>query len=40
MEMPQVKKVLSDEEIRGLDDPKAYLGAAETFRKQLLADSD
>ena len=40
LEMPDVKKFLSSDEIRGLDDPKAYLGAAEAFRKQLLAESD
>jgi 3-carboxy-cis,cis-muconate cycloisomerase len=40
MEMPEVKKVLSKDEIGGLDDPRAYLGAAETFRKQLLAENE
>ena len=38
--MAEVKNILPEDEIRGLDDPKAYLGAAETFRKQLLAESD
>lgn len=40
METSEVKKVLSESEIRGLGDPKAYLGAAETFRKQLLAENE
>jgi 3-carboxy-cis,cis-muconate cycloisomerase len=38
--MPQVTAVMSSAEIRNLDDPETYLGAAETFRKQLLASSD
>jgi 3-carboxy-cis,cis-muconate cycloisomerase len=38
--IPQVTSVLSASEIRALDDPKAYLGAAEVFRKQLLAATD
>jgi 3-carboxy-cis,cis-muconate cycloisomerase len=36
----RVTAVLSADEIRDLDDPRAYLGAAEEFRKQLLASAD
>jgi 3-carboxy-cis,cis-muconate cycloisomerase len=36
-EMPQVTNILSTSEIHSLDDPETYLGAAETFRKQILA---
>jgi 3-carboxy-cis,cis-muconate cycloisomerase len=38
--MPQVTAVMTSTEIRNLDDPETYLGAAETFRKQLLASND
>ena len=38
--MPQVTNVISAAEIRGLDDPKAYLGAAEIFRRQLLGSGE
>jgi 3-carboxy-cis,cis-muconate cycloisomerase len=38
--IPQVTNVLSASEIQNLDDPKEYLGAAEVFRKQLLAGDD
>lgn len=38
--IPQVTNVLSASEIRSLDDPKTYLGAAEAFRKKLLAATD
>ena len=38
--IPQVTSVLSASEIRTLDDPKTYLGAAEVFRKQLLSATD
>jgi 3-carboxy-cis,cis-muconate cycloisomerase len=38
--MPQVTAVMTSAEIRNLDDPETYLGAAETFRKQLLASGD
>jgi 3-carboxy-cis,cis-muconate cycloisomerase len=38
--MPEVTKILPAADIRNLDDPKAYLGAAEVFRKQLLAADD
>jgi 3-carboxy-cis,cis-muconate cycloisomerase len=38
--IPQVTNVLSASEVQSLDDPKEYLGAAEVFRKQLLAGDD
>jgi 3-carboxy-cis,cis-muconate cycloisomerase len=38
-EIPQVTTVLSSSQLRSLDDPKEYLGAAEIFRKQLLGDN-
>ena len=38
--MPQVTNVISAVEIRSLDDPKAYLGAAEKFRRQLLGSGE
>lgn len=38
--MPEATKVLSPHDLRGLADPQSYLGAAEVFRKQLLAPSD
>jgi 3-carboxy-cis,cis-muconate cycloisomerase len=38
--MPEVSRILPAADIRNLDDPKAYLGAAEVFRKQLLAADD
>jgi 3-carboxy-cis,cis-muconate cycloisomerase len=38
--MPQATNVLSPSDIRGLADPQSYLGAAEAFRKQLLAPGD
>ncbi len=38
--MRQVTAIMSHEEIRELSDPESYLGAAEAFRKQLLASDD
>jgi 3-carboxy-cis,cis-muconate cycloisomerase len=38
-EMPEVTAHLDTAVIRSLEDPEQYLGAAETFRKQLLASS-
>jgi 3-carboxy-cis,cis-muconate cycloisomerase len=38
--IPQVTSVLPANELRDLDDPKSYLGAAEIFRKRLLAAED
>ncbi|MGH9574278.1 MAG: 3-carboxy-cis,cis-muconate cycloisomerase [Candidatus Acidiferrales bacterium] len=39
-EMPRVSSVLSGDELRDLARPESYLGAAEIFRKQLLATGD
>jgi 3-carboxy-cis,cis-muconate cycloisomerase len=39
-EMPQAANILSADDIRDLADPKSYLGAADFFRKQLLAAGD
>jgi 3-carboxy-cis,cis-muconate cycloisomerase len=38
--IPQVTNALSVLEIQSLDDPRDYLGAAEVFRKKLLAADD
>ncbi len=38
--MPQAASVLSADELRDLMRPESYLGAAEIFRKQLLATGD
>ncbi|HTZ74183.1 MAG TPA: adenylosuccinate lyase family protein [Candidatus Aquilonibacter sp.] len=38
--MTQVTAILPREQLSELTDPKSYLGAAETFRKQLLASDD
>ena len=38
--MPKVTSVLSADELRDLARPESYLGAAEIFRKQLLATGD
>jgi len=38
--MSQVTRVLSAAELRNLDEPAAYLGAAEIFRKQLLSSGE
>ncbi|HKV48116.1 MAG TPA: hypothetical protein VJN69_08500, partial [Candidatus Acidoferrales bacterium] len=38
--MQQVTSVLSADELRDLTRPESYLGAAEIFRKQLLATGD
>lgn len=37
--MPEFRRVLSDEELHGLDQPEQYLGVAEALRQQLLAGS-
>ena len=36
----EVTNILPASEIQALDDPKAYLGAAEVFRKRLLDSID
>ena len=36
-DIPELAAVVNDEVLRSLDDPHAYLGAAETFRQRLLA---
>lgn len=36
-DLPEAAQVLSEEQIRNLDVPEAYLGSAEIFRQQLLA---
>jgi 3-carboxy-cis,cis-muconate cycloisomerase len=36
-DIPEVAAVVTDDVLRSLDDPHAYLGAAETFRQRLLA---
>jgi len=33
---PELARLLSDDDLRSIDDPKRYLGVAETFRKRLL----
>jgi 3-carboxy-cis,cis-muconate cycloisomerase len=38
--MPQIASVFSADELRDLARPESYLGAAESFRKQLLATGD
>jgi 3-carboxy-cis,cis-muconate cycloisomerase len=36
-DIPELAAVVNDEVLRSLDDPRAYLGAAETLRQRLLA---
>jgi 3-carboxy-cis,cis-muconate cycloisomerase len=38
--VPELAQVLSAEDLRTLDDPRAYLGAAEILRQRLLAAGD
>ena len=37
---PQLAVALSEDDLKSLDDPTAYLGSAETLRQRLLAGSD
>ena len=37
---PEITKAMTPNELRDLSDPRGYLGAAEVFRKQLLASED
>lgn len=38
--IPELSRVVDAEALRTLDDPRAYLGAAETLRRRLLASVD